>query len=466
MEDNTEHKQLTQQKLLEPFDNTLGDHIERLLGTRYGIEALPLNISTVSCLILIAARETEIESFPYLPPERYTNEKLINALEEISLETGDDLEVQLLDMIEKNYIKVADDGRYFANKSTKSMSQLFDRIFPQMPGLNLVAYLGQMMDEVQMGRKEMDMAIDQFNQMLTMQGIPLKKGEVEKAHAESQDGHPLETGPLQGQSPLSKEKPSSVISKPRTLTSQLETRVLETPSPNDEMAPFGELEPDKPAADKAEQVETIKGPPVQGFGDEPQTGEIPSKDISEKSPDFLDPSPESSVEKKDERTDGLESIEVHEDKTEPKSIDAERKMDNVDQPAELDDDDIEKKITAFEQELGLKCPLCRVGGIRPEKTTKGKLYYRCAQKECGFISWGKPYYLTCPQCKNPFLVETANGAGEAILKCPRATCHYWQHFPWDEDETEESSDAPKIRTKRVVRRRPRRRVRRVVRRKS
>ena len=142
MENNSEQKQISAEEVLDAFNEILGNQIERLLGTRQGIEELPMNVLTISSLVLLAARETEIESFPYIPPDRYTNKKLAHELTEISIEPGEELELQILEMVEKNYIEVSNDGRFFVKKPTKSMSQLIDRIFPNMLGLNMVAYIG------------------------------------------------------------------------------------------------------------------------------------------------------------------------------------------------------------------------------------------------------------------------------------------------------------------------------------
>ncbi|MFC1820357.1 DNA topoisomerase I, partial [Thermodesulfobacteriota bacterium] len=118
---------------------------------------------------------------------------------------------------------------------------------------------------------------------------------------------------------------------------------------------------------------------------------------------------------------------------------------------------------------GMACPLCRTGGIRAKETAKGKLYYYCSNDDCNFISWGKPYYIACPQCKNPFLVEASDSTGKTMLKCPRAICHHWQKFPWEEtdelpEKTRESSVSPDINKKPGKKVRRRRRV--VVRRKK
>ena len=364
----------------------------------------------------MAARETEIESFPYIPPNRYSNEKLANELAEISIEPGEELELQILEMVEKNYIEVSNDGRFFAKKPTKSMSQLIDRIFPNMLGLNMVAYIGQMIDEVQMGRKDIDTALDQLDQMLTMQGIPLPKGEASSSKKAKQ---------LHNDSALSAERLKSDFIKPKSLTSQLDIRKIK-PKSSDVGLPFKEEPLEVGNLEEPEKQESVSS--ADRHGKKSSEGVL-SKQTSEKT-----------------------------------TYESSEEAAFTDEKAELDDEDIEKKISAFEQDLGMKCPLCRTGGIRPEKTTKGKLYYHCSHPTCNFISWGKPFYLSCPQCENSFLVENVDMIGKAILKCPRATCHYWQRFPWDEEE--DSPNTPKKQKKwRVVKRRPRRKVRRVVRRK-
>ena len=103
-------------------------------------------------------------------------------------------------------------------------------------------------------------------------------------------------------------------------------------------------------------------------------------------------------------------------------------------------------------------------------TEMGKIYYKCSNGDCDFISWGKPYHFACPQCNNPFLVEKSKGMGKTILKCPRATCHYWQRHP-SEAEGQPTETAGQVSQKTTnpakTTRKPRRKVvrRRVVRKK-
>jgi hypothetical protein len=131
---------------------------------------------------------------------------------------------------------------------------------------------------------------------------------------------------------------------------------------------------------------------------------------------------------------------------------------------EPDDDVIESRISAFEENLSMQCPICKSGEIAAEQTIKKKTYFKCLNQACNFISWGKPYHKECPRCNNPFLIEQERN-GRTILTCPRSTCDYWQGDP--EDKTADT-DAQQPAPVKPGNSKPRRRVvkRRVVRRKK
>jgi len=450
--------------IISQFDETLGKHLDKLLGARQGIEALPINMFTVSCLILLATRDTEIESFPYLPPERYTKETLLDNITEMNIELGGDLESYLKSMLDKGYLQIADDGRLFPGSPTMKMALLFDRIFPKMPGLNLVAYLGQMIDEVLSKRKELKIALSQFDQMLNLHGVSLKKdADSPQKDTTKLFPHLKTSAPVQ---PAKKKifatdiKPSDIYSKLQTNTwtapqfktetsvssFDIESREINKVAPQD----LSSKEYTSPAAgvqvEVKEQIQEIKAPIGQAMADD-------HKDISiDQSNDMIGHSTHVSS------MDEAESISEYE-----------RDFDSDEKSGQPEDDDIEKRIAAFEEQLGLACPLCRTSGIMPRTTAKGKPFYKCSNEGCNFISWGKPYYITCPTCENPFLIEAPDSQGNMMLKCPRATCPHWQKFPWEEDaepdmksiEPVQSTDTAK-KPRRVVKRR--RRV--VVRRKS
>jgi hypothetical protein len=99
-------------------------------------------------------------------------------------------------------------------------------------------------------------------------------------------------------------------------------------------------------------------------------------------------------------------------------------------------------------------------------TAVGKTYYKCPNRSCNFVSWGKPYHRKCPRCLNPFLVESADPSGQKLLKCPRATCGYSLKYSNRPDEALEGADHPGFQ-KEFPARKPRRALvrRRIVRRK-
>ena len=433
LQDNPKDKTGDDLDLIKEFNAILGDHIERLLDTRFGIEELELNIFSISCIVLLATRETEIETFPASPPPRYTEESLIEELGEMSIEPAGEVSKVVEDMIDKNYLKVTDD-RFFCNKPMSSMAQLFDRVFPNMPGLNLVAYLGQMIDEVTAGRKLHEEAFKQFNQMLEIQGVSINESAASKP-AKKKFSH-LRLG---DDTPPEKKvrRPIVVPGKPANIFSQLKTgNVIKSPSIIRAKTPAStekEIADNTAASAEGEAIaDSNSADAIQAASDNAVDSHLSEEArTAENATDLSD---------QQERTsDGFEP---------------------------LDDKEIEDRILEFEEQLGLKCPLCGTGGIKTSETAKGKAYYHCSNSVCNFISWGKPYYFECPKCSSNFLIEVTDSNGKNFLKCPKATCTHWQKFPWemsDQDSAHSSgsseSGGAAIKPKRKVRRRVVRRKR-------
>ncbi|MGD9161409.1 MAG: hypothetical protein PVG39_23545 [Desulfobacteraceae bacterium] len=433
--DNAQGNSIDNLELIKNFNDILGNHIELLLDTRFGIEELELDIFSISCIVLLATRETEIETFPASPPARYTESDLIEELAEMSIEPDSEVKKVIEAMINKGYLKITDE-RLFCNKPMGSMAQLFDRIFPKMPGLNLVAYLGQMLDEVLAGRKSQEEASRQFNQMLEIQGVSVNEPETPKpvkkkfSYLRLGDDTPTEK---------KVKKPRAMPGKPANIFSQLTTGTfVKTP------------------VTAKENIQSQIEKEIKDGSDTPVT----SEETAGKSPDVLTDSRE--IEDVVADT-GLEKEEAQDIEKTPETTDQEQKVSDSFEPA--DDKEIEDKILEFEEQLGLKCPLCGTGGIKTSETAKGKAYYHCSSIECNFISWGKPYYFECPKCDSNFLIEVTDSSGKSFLKCPKATCTHWQKFPWDvSDQSPEysGSDADsgsvinkpkrKVRRRRVVRR--------------
>ncbi len=226
MASNTHKNNDNANKVQNMFDQILCRHMERLIGTSYGIGALPMNSTTISCLTLLMERENEIENFPSDAQERYTAETLISELDEMGFSLGHNIKTIIEDMIRKDYINVDDHNKLIPDKPTISMAQLLDRTFPQMPGMNLVAYFIQTMDEVKSERKDLDSAINQFNQILQMQGVSLineqSQTDTEKTSTPSVE---QKTQLQKSEASLKKGKGSDILGRLKPATWSKQSRV-------------------------------------------------------------------------------------------------------------------------------------------------------------------------------------------------------------------------------------------------
>jgi len=499
---------LTAREIRNQFDQALIQHVERLVGTGDGIGTLPLNCTTISCLILLTERENEIDNFGLDPSERYSQETFLDELAELCLEPDSDLKKKLREMTQKGYIHVDDDGRFSPEKPTINTAHLLDRIFPGMPGINLVAYLIQTMDEVQSGRKDLEFAISQFDQTLEMKGVSLKK---EKAGP----------GPHKAlKPPVKRIVPLKKIGSPRISHSESNILSSSDHSGRKEIKEvhFGEVlskQDDSPeSCPEIREENKVQKPDMKGVEKREAPGEqneikgahaeseISSgtlqQTLSEPGSESLDlVSEEASTDITLEDTssvceEGLKFSEYEGQEEDPlkhsetefeqiKSVRPEETLPPLEKeygtksipeehgPANADNI-IEKRIAAFEEDLAMQCPICKSGKIQATETAMGKVYYNCSNKNCNFVSWGKPYHLVCPQCNNPFLVETVDKDGKKIIKCPRATCRYRQKSPLEiADEQREKAGSPSEEpaNKTMNLRKPRRKVvrRRVVKRK-
>ncbi len=432
MQQDIGQDQLSTRNIRARFDETLGQHLERLIGTRYGIGSLPLNVATIPCLILAVERETDIERASSSPPERYREETFLNELAEFGLNPDEDLKASLRGIIQKGYIDVSSDGSFSATKPAISMVQLLDRIFPKMPGVNLVAYVVQTMDEVLSGRKELETAISQFKQTLQMQGVPLSKQKTppkpkqmpEKIFRYRQE---QTKSYMDIASPVLRGQDINRFSVQSFFTREEATAEDITDQPDDtEVQKLKESKKTtKPERERAaEDVRSIEESLVQ-----PRAASEPSPKHETHEQGW----PEKAVPVGDE-PDRTAVTEEEETKTEsremPEVSETESETEPVSEQEEtiVTDDIIEKQIAAFSEDLASACPVCRIGEIQTQQTAKGNPFYTCSNKDCNLISWGKPHHIVCPQCKNPFLIETADSAGKITLKCPRATCRYRQNL--------------------------------------
>jgi len=521
--------------VLNVFDEILFKHLERLIGSRYGIGELPMNSITLSLIMILMERENEIENFPSDETDRYKNETLLDDFEELGFNAAQDMNIIVEDMIRKGYIHI-DDDRFFPQKPTISMARLIDLVFPKISGMNLVAYFVQTMDEVTSQRKDLDSATSQFDQVLQLQGVPLNKKpqqpEPSKVSAQSYDKEDkidrldkslqnnqkvfpekeLKTSTILGRklSDNLSDHSRSSSTEPTVLSSDAYKGKVEIRKVNFGMPGVIEVKQDKKPSDEREHIENEElGTPVKLSEIQPHddaesissdTKVITSFKESEKTViDEQSPSVDSAAT----RAAILDSASSNEDvshdlkSTEQDKNIFDHNMDDLSEMALIqnnnkyvketddddsetryeiedsfiNDDDIEKRVMAFEEDLALECPICKHSKVMVENTETGKSYYKCSNKECNFISWGRPHHILCPKCNNPFLIETTNKIGKKILKCPRATCRYWKKTIMDTaDNYKESIESAFQKTNDItpISRKPRKRVvrRRVVRRKG
>ncbi len=477
----------------EIFDAVISLHMQRLLGTAYGIGELPININLISCIILIA-EQFKGRNEDVAQNIQYTLEMLHDELNDLSLDGGDILNTTIPDMIQRRYIGVDSDNIVIRN-NTITMAKVLGKILPNMPGLNLIAYLGQSMDEVKSGRKSIETAETHLDHTLNLHGVPIKKRI--KTQKENQPAKPqynqgllknkilesLRVKPGISRSKVIKsadfsaayQKPKNESSEEEVNTKNIAALIDKKEKPQQkEIKDQERLQPkeymESPAApilppESENTAEEIRKEPALIVNGTREAAEISAKgmvvqpvsvvnepDPVEKSlkPTLLD---EKAAPRQLEESSGIPlKCPMEDSDTKGNFIlrdDRNHKKDDKSDINLLDEDTtngdentIEKRIAAFEEGLAMQCPLCRRGYIRSQKTSKGKYYYVCTENNCTFISWGKPYHLVCPNCNNPFLVESSNIAGEMILKCPRATCIHWQKHPSNETEGLENQKKP------------------------
>ncbi|CAN2040621.1 putative DNA topoisomerase I [Candidatus Magnetomoraceae bacterium gMMP-15] len=161
------------------FDQILRKHVRRLAGASHnlGTVFLTLDMMMVSCAILFMSREKEVENASSNPPERYTYEKLLKALSDFGLNQEKEMKRTLQDMVQRDYLTIGDNDILIPTELSAELTQLLDNIFPKMPGLNFIAYLSQITEEVLSGSKDSSLALSQLDQTLTAQGLPIFQAE-------------------------------------------------------------------------------------------------------------------------------------------------------------------------------------------------------------------------------------------------------------------------------------------------
>lgn len=113
-----------------------------------------------------------------MPAERYTFETLFVDLADFSI-TADPVNIFMIQgLINAAYLSISKDGYLIPGKSLSQVNGVVNRAFPRMQGINLVAYIEQTITEAVSGRKELNLAVKQFEQTLMIQGKSLVKAKL------------------------------------------------------------------------------------------------------------------------------------------------------------------------------------------------------------------------------------------------------------------------------------------------
>jgi len=373
-------------ELKQQFEQIFVRHYERLANATQSVGGLPLTLENIVCFILFGGRELDIEDVYGDVSERYNMETFMADAREAGVETEEHLKNAVSGMLEKKFLHLQPDNHFYAYQATRETARLFNRVYPKMQGINMLAYIGQTLQEVESGRVDEESALSRFDQTLQKQGVPLPKPKI----------------PVIKPTPAPQNAEESKPASPRIIRDYVVTSSVKAKAEKETMpqeAPAAETGPASPLPDEVESLPA---------GERQRHGEIPEPP----------PTAGETVLKDETATQAEDEKEARRDEEDLKSPQV--------PVVPADDEEIAARIAAFEKELALVCPLCKTSALKEQTTAAGKIFYTCTSSQCNFISWGRPHQIPCPRCKNSFMVEVSDAEGQVFLKCPRATCQHRQ----------------------------------------
>ena len=374
----------------QKFVDIFVKHYERLANSRQSVGGLAFTLENIICFILLGGRELDIEDIFGDVSERYSHEELMADARDAGIEEDGELKKTVSELLERKFIHLQHDGKFYAYQATRDTARMLNRIYPRMEGLSLLAYIGQTLQEIESGRIDVASALSRFDQTLQHHGVPLPKPKI-----------PIIAAP---------PKPVAAMKKPEELKPS-SPRIIRDYVVTDAATKAKTKEPDaaRPVVPVEKEPPETELPPAENPVETGQRDSIPQAVPI----DFLQADPESAS--------GDAGVEPNEPPVEQPS-----EEEAPSGPGEVDDEEIAAKVAAFEKELALVCPICKTNVLTEKKTAAGKIFYTCSSEQCNFISWGRPHHIPCARCKNPFTVEVEGANGQLFLKCPRATCQHRQ----------------------------------------
>jgi hypothetical protein len=438
MNDDSKQDKSQQGRIIDKFDRVLKRHIRRLLDGS-DLDMPPYSLNMVAALLVLIEHEKEIIDAPEASPNRYNQASLLRELDEIGIEVDENIALEIQELLKTGYIDIDADETFHPLELSAKFLSLLDTIFPSMPGLSLIAYILQGVEEVMSGRKEMLQAVRQFDETLLTRGESVSKQRFEalrRQRAAAAAAKKLDPATQKQRnehleilkalrSRQTAQSPDATVVITSGYSSKIEIR---------ELFPKHPLPPTEPQVIEVREINENSELPV-GTG---ESIDMPAPVIEEPSSPPLSDEAESPEERQSARIPDEPDLSSHETSPAiPEEIVETEEDEEFEEIEEVQleempsaEDKISNKIKAFEERLAMTCPVCKQGKILTDVTEKGKTYYFCSNEACGLVSWGRPYHFSCPVCENSYLVDFQQMDGGIGLKCPRATCVF-EHRNFD-----------------------------------
>lgn len=480
-----ESSNTNQESVRKQLDEILAKEIIAFIDADSDMVMMSFNLATICCIIISVDREREMKAYADAPPERFNHETFTSELVDIGLDQDDYLENAISNVLASGYVTKLPNGDFKAEMPAFMMVGFLDSMFPGMQGLNLIAFILQINEEVNSGRKDLDYAKKSFETTLKTRGVAVTKDRAKKRATEMVKGvHKAVTvQSKQISAQLKREKLNKLSQliksrKQRTDGYQEKLKIktlfeIEAEKKDAKEREEAALKTEELAKELAEKEKKIQETEIaaQKLAEQLQGIEEKEKAAEEARANALAAQQkaealaarEQEIAEKESRLLALEEEfkrreEDIKEEAKAKEL-AEKEAEVKEQQAEKTkaQDDIKSRIADFEQTLTMPCPLCDNGSIEEKTTDKGKVFYSCTDADCRFVSWDKPYHFECPMCKNPYLIEFTTPSGTLGLRCPRISCTYSQDNLLPPVKNMEAATGPAPKKKKLVRRVKRRR---------
>ncbi|MBF0573357.1 MAG: DNA topoisomerase I [Desulfamplus sp.] len=176
-------KEMEPEFVRSQFDEILVREITSLIEIDSDIAMLTYNLSTISTIIIAVEREREIRASiaaKNMPPVRFTFNTLVNELVDIGLYKDDAMLKSVKAVMDQGYLIQGYQGELKAEASAYTIVGFLDKMFPGMQGIQLIAFVIQMIDEVISERKTLEHAKDSFASTLKNSGVSVTREKAEK----------------------------------------------------------------------------------------------------------------------------------------------------------------------------------------------------------------------------------------------------------------------------------------------